>query len=125
MDPTFVTSVASIIVAAVAGFAGFSAQRSAARANVKQSEITTQAAALDQAYERARKFDLETIERQDEELDELRATNTSQSHSIRKLRENDRKQQEEIRELNEANEELQAQVTALTLRLSKYEQQGG
>lgn len=125
MDASFVTAVASIIVGSVAAIAGFAAQRSAAKATVQTTNISTQAQALDQAYERARKFDLETITRQDEEIDELRATNTSQSHSIRKLRENDRKQQKEIRELNEANEALHAQVVALTLRLAKYEQKGG
>lgn len=125
MDPSFLAATASIIVGAVAAISGFAAQRSASRANVKSTEINTQASALDRAYERARDFDLETIRRQDEEIDELRATNTSQSHSIRKLRENDRKQSKEIRELNERNEELIAEVVSLRLQLDAHKHQGG
>jgi predicted RNase H-like nuclease (RuvC/YqgF family) len=115
MDASFVAGVASIIVGTVAAVSGFAAQRSASRASVQSTEITTQADALDQAYERARKFDMATIGRQDSEIDELRKTNLSQSHSIRKLRESDRKQQKEIRELNDHIDELRAQVTALKL----------
>lgn len=118
MDPSLLAAVASIIVGGVAAIAGIAAQRSAANASVKSTEISTQAAALDNAYERARKFDLETIARQDIEIDELRSTNTSQSHQIRKLRDNDRKQSKEIRELNELNEELGAEVMALRLQVT-------
>lgn len=118
MDPSLLAAVASIIVGGVAAIAGIAAQRSAANASVKSTEISTQAAALDNAYERARKFDLETIARQDIEIDELRSTNTSQSHQIRKLRDNDRKQSKEIRELNELNEELIAEVTALRIQVT-------
>ena len=76
IDPT---TAASVLVAIIAAASAYMAQRSAAKATVINTKTTTeaeqaraQADALREAYERARKFDVETIQRQDEELVELR-----------------------------------------------------
>lgn len=61
--------LASIIVAAVAAIGGYLAQK-------QVSKSAHQASRLDyerEAYERARAFDTETINRQDQELIELKA----------------------------------------------------
>lgn len=72
-------TAASILVALIAAASAYMAQRSAAKATVINTKTTTeaeqaraQADALREAYERARKFDVETIQRQDAELVELR-----------------------------------------------------
>lgn len=67
-----VTGIVSIIVAAVAALSAYASQRAAARASIVNTNTLTQADALKESYERARKFDTETIERQDREIDELR-----------------------------------------------------
>jgi len=76
MEPA---TVASVIVAIIAAAAAYASQRAAAKATVintkttNQSEdIRAQADALKEGYERARKFDVETIQRQDAEITELR-----------------------------------------------------
>lgn len=73
------TSAASIIVAIIAAAAAIASQRSAAKAAKVNSEtqlatvkMTNEAEAAKGGYERARKFDVETIERQDAEILELR-----------------------------------------------------
>lgn len=77
VDPA---TVASVIVAIIAAAAAVASQRAASRASVVNTNTTAQAQqasdqaqALKDSYERARKFDVETIERQDSEIAELRA----------------------------------------------------
>lgn len=72
MDAATIGSVAIAVIAAVASIA---AQRQAAKASTTNAAATSRAAMETDAYIRARKYDMETIERQDEELEELRAEN--------------------------------------------------
>lgn len=82
IDPA---TAASVLVALIAAASAYMAQRSAAKATVINTKTTSeaeqakaqadrQADALREAYERARKFDVETIQRQDAEIIELRQT---------------------------------------------------
>lgn len=66
------TNVASILVALIAAFGAWAAQKSAAKANKTNTQVSGRLEAEREAYERARAFDLRTIERQDQELRELR-----------------------------------------------------
>jgi predicted RNase H-like nuclease (RuvC/YqgF family) len=62
------TNVASLIVATIAALAALASQRSASRA----STLNARTAAEEEAYNRARAFDLETIKQLKEENKELR-----------------------------------------------------
>lgn len=66
-------SIASIIVAGIAASSAIASQRAAAKASVLNTQTTSRVDMEREAYERARNFDTETIRRQDEELDDLRA----------------------------------------------------
>lgn len=68
MNPAFATSLASIIVAVVAAYGAFSSQKQVSKAARYSSRLDFER----DAYERARKFDTETITRQDMELEELK-----------------------------------------------------
>lgn len=74
------TLVATVLVAVVAGLFAYASQRSASKASklntqatVINTETTSRVDMEKEAYQRARKFDLETIARQDIELVQLRA----------------------------------------------------
>lgn len=62
------TNLASIAVAVIAALAAIASQRSASRASTAGSRLDAER----EAYERARKFDTDTIARQAQELKELR-----------------------------------------------------
>jgi DNA repair exonuclease SbcCD ATPase subunit len=67
---------AAIVVAAIAAFGSVAAQRSAAKASKFNTMVSGRLEAEREAYERARAFDVETIDRQDAELMRLREENS-------------------------------------------------
>lgn len=87
------TNIATIFVATIAALSAYASQRAAARAAVLNTSTTSRVDMEREAYERARKFDIDTIERQDREIAELRGE----------------------------NEELRGQVLALRLRVATLE----
>lgn len=93
MDASLATAIASVLVAFVAAVAAWASARAAARAQNHDTDVSTEAKRLEQAYERARAFDIQTIQRQDTEIEELR----------------------------ESEAELNAQVVALRLRVTNLE----
>lgn len=62
------TNIASVVVASIAALTAVASQRSASRA----STVNARTAAEEEAFNRARKMDIETIERLDKENKELR-----------------------------------------------------
>lgn len=100
---------ALIIVALISVVSAMLASRSSRKAAKYESdaEITnSRTIAETEAYNRARKMDLETIKRQDDEIDEIREQN-------RKLRERIRELQEDNYSLREQNRNLLQRVTRL------------
>jgi predicted RNase H-like nuclease (RuvC/YqgF family) len=98
---------AAIIVAAIALFSAILSGRAAAGA----SKFSSRAIAETEAYNRARKMDIETIERQDKEIEEIREEN--------------RQMQQKIRELKLDNERLHEDNDRLRRRVARLEQQLG
>jgi peptidoglycan hydrolase CwlO-like protein len=97
---------ASIIVAAIALFSAIAAGRAAAGA----SKYSAKAQAETEAYNRARKMDIETIERQDKEIGEIREENKAMQQKIRELKiDNER--------LHEDNDRLRRRITHLEQQL--------
>lgn len=76
------TNVASLVVAAIAALAAVASQRSASKA----STISAKTAAEEDAYNRARAFDLETIARLEREVNEERARNKDLEEQVDILR---------------------------------------
>jgi len=85
--------IASMIVALIAAYGAYAAHRASGKATAAQASTTADANtaiartnAEEQAYVRARKFDSDTIERQDRELDELRESNRLKEEELKLLR---------------------------------------
>lgn len=75
----------AIIVAAIAALGAWAAQRSSAKASRINTTVSGRLEAERGAYERARVFDVETIERQAALIEELRRDNDNQATEIQKL----------------------------------------
>jgi FtsZ-binding cell division protein ZapB len=72
--------------------------------------INSKAAAEVEAYNRARKMDLETIQRQDAEIDDIRAENGILKKRVREV-------ELDNEELRDDNTKLRRRVTALERKL--------
>lgn len=66
-------NIGAILIAVITGLSVWASHRSTAKASVLTDKQTAEV----EAYNRARKMDLETIQRQDEEFDELRGKYTA------------------------------------------------
>jgi prefoldin subunit 5 len=97
MDAALATAIASMGVALITAGTGYAASRAAKKAekDIQETALqsskdsnaaTLEAHRLEQAYERARKFDIETIERQDKEIQELREENDVLEGQVAALR---------------------------------------
>ena len=103
---------AAIIVAAISLLSAVFAGRAAAGA----SKYSTRAQAETEAYNRARKMDIETIERQDEEIEEIRKENKKLDARIKELKlDNER--------LHEDNDRLRRRVAHLERLLGEPSEQ--
>lgn len=78
--------IGSIIVAIVAALGAWAAQRSAAKSNTFNTLVAGRLDAEREAYERARGFDVETIKRQDAEINELRAYNEALKNELKQVK---------------------------------------
>lgn len=66
------TELATVAVAVIAAGGAWASQRAAARASKVNTSVAGRLEAEKEAYERARAFDIQTIERQDQEIRDLR-----------------------------------------------------
>jgi small-conductance mechanosensitive channel len=128
-------AIASIIVSVIAALAGYASQRAAVRATNKNAASSsrteldkTRTEAEKEAYQRARAFDMETIQRQDAELEELRANQRTLNEDIKlvnrentRLHSENRDVLEQHRHVLEDNEALRAEVRALRMRFTRIE----
>lgn len=105
MEPT---NWATIIVAAIALISAILSGRAAAGA----AKYSSKAQAETEAYNRARKMDIETIERQGKELEEIHAENAEMQKKIRELKIDNEK-------LHEDNDRLRRRITALERQLGE------
>lgn len=110
---------AGIIVAGIGVVAAWLSGRSAAKAakyNADASMASAKAEAETQAYERARKMDVETIKRQDDEIDEIRQNNQELRNKVRQLLADNRS-------LHEENDSLRQRVSSLERQLGEHSEQ--
>lgn len=79
-------NIASVLIAAIAALSAYASQRTAARASTANTQASTRVDMEKEAYERARQFDTDTIDRQDKEIEELRKEISELREENRKLR---------------------------------------
>jgi|ERR1043165_1575695 FtsZ-binding cell division protein ZapB len=97
-----IVALISVVSAVLAGRSA----RKAAKYDSDASIMNSKTLAETDAYNRARKMDIETIERQDKEIDEIREQN-------RRLRAKIRELQVDNENLHEENKSLKQRVTRL------------
>lgn len=73
--PIGILDIGGILIALIAALGAWAAHRSAGKASVAGTAVSGRLEAERNAYERARAFDVATIERQDSELAKLRQEN--------------------------------------------------
>jgi len=78
--------LANIIVAFVSGFAMWATQKTIAKASAASTIQNNRAQMEQEAYERARSYDTETIKRQSEEIKELQIENKELRDELKALR---------------------------------------
>lgn len=71
MEATVVTSIASAVVASIAGLSALASQRAAAKASIKNTDTTSRATIEEDAFNRAKSYYTDTIDRQAREISEL------------------------------------------------------
>lgn len=103
----------TILVAAIAALSAYASQRAAAKATNLNTTTTSRVDMEKEAYDRARKFDIETIERQDAEIAELRADNQDLHDKIDVARSEAREARREAREAHAESEALRAELRKL------------
>lgn len=77
----------SILVALIAALGAWAAQRSASRTAQINTSVSGRLEAEREAYQRARAFDIQTIERQNEEIKELHEENYQLRDDLKKVKE--------------------------------------
>lgn len=105
-DSVQITAIATVIAAVIAALAAIATQRSAAAAAVRNQSVSSRTDIEKEAFERAKGFYTDTIDRQDANIHELEDDVTSLKGRVRALeeelaRERGRNQtnEEKIREL--------------------------
>lgn len=93
-------------------FSGRSA-RTAAKYNSDASVMNSRTQAETEAYNRARKMDIETIERQDKDIEELRLNSEKLRERVRLLMQDNERLREDNGRLHEENQSLLRRVDRL------------
>lgn len=104
MDAALITSIASAVVAAIAGLSAWASQRAAAKASIRNTDTTSRSAIEEGAFERAKSFYTDTIDRQDREIHELEG-------DVGRLKTQVREQAEQIEQQGEEIQALRAELT--------------
>lgn len=114
---------AIIIVALIsvlsAIFSGRSA-KAAAKYNSDASVMNSRTMAETEAYERARRMDIATIERQDEEIAEIRENAEKLRDKVRTLMQHNTQLREDNQKLHQDNETLRRRIARLETQLGDH-----
>lgn len=103
----------TLAVAVIAALSAWASQRSASRASSLNVATTSRVDMEKEAYDRARKFDIETIERQDAEIAELRTDNQDLHNKVDVARREAREARREAREAHAEADRLRVELTQL------------
>jgi predicted nuclease with TOPRIM domain len=113
--------VSSIIISIIAALSGYLASRASAKASVKNVATSSRVEMEKEAYERARKMDTQTIERQDAELAELFENQRNLNADIKLVNKENELLHGENRIILEDNARLRTEVAYLRQRVVRLE----
>lgn len=110
-------SLAAIIVSLVAAAGAYMSQRAAAKAAKVNAESSGRMKMEDEAYDRAREYDTDTITRQKAEIDALRI----QNDTLQRVHTQNRHLNEDVKRVSKDNDQLHAENTRLVKRVEDLE----
>lgn len=117
-------NIAGVIISIISALGALAASRAASKASTGNARTEAEK----EAYDRARKMDVETIERQDKEIDEIREQNKllkeQNDHlnaDVKRIDSDNRSLHDENRRVMEDNARLRAELRAMRLRLVRIE----
>lgn len=116
-DTATATAIATILSAGIAAAVGIITQRSAARASVVNAATVSRTDIEREAFDRAKSYYTDTIDRQATELRELEAEAEALRQRIASLEGDRAADHRAIRELREELEYREEKIRALTRRL--------
>lgn len=99
-------AIASVIVSAIAALGGILSARESRKASTTNSVTSGRVEMEKEAYERARKLDTETIDRQDKELEELETKNDKLHERVELLQQQNQRLNEEVARISKDNYDL-------------------
>lgn len=109
---TITVALISVISALLASRAAKTAAKFNSDASVTNSKIQAET----EAYERARSMDIKTIERQDQEIEEIRQNSEKLREKVRMLMEHNERLRDENQRLHRDNETLMRRISRLETR---------
>jgi chromosome segregation ATPase len=104
---------AGIVIAGIGVISAWLAGRAAQNA----AKYSARTEAETEAYNRARNMDLKTIERQDEEIEEIRKNNEDLRQKVRTLMQDNQRLRQEVEEERQDKEALRRRVSHLEEQL--------
>lgn len=110
-------NIITIVVAVVAALSAYASQRAASRASILNVNTTSRIDMEREAYERARKFDTDTITRQDNEIMELRNDNRELHEKVAEARAEAHEARAEARKVSAINDRLRERILLLEREL--------
>lgn len=113
MDAGAWTSLASVLVAAIAAAAAFASQRAAANASVKNAATTSRVDIEKEAFERAKNYYAGALDRQDREIEGLHADVDRLEHKVRELEVG---RDEDRRLIDQRDEQIRTYASLLAAR---------
>lgn len=104
MDPGQILS--GIIITLITSLVAWLSQRASTKASITNVTTSGRVEMEKEAYERARKLDTETINRQESELDDLRERNEKLEQRVEVLQDQNRKLNEDVARISRDNYDL-------------------
>lgn len=115
-------SILSIAIpSAIAALGAWAASRASSKASVVNNQTSSRTEMEKEAYDRARKFDTETIARQDAEIEEVRSTNRSLNDDLRILHADNRMLHADNEKLRIDNHQLREDVKQLRAAVARLQ----
>lgn len=110
-----VVAIIGVLSAILSGRAARTAAKYSSDASVANAKV----AAETEAYNRARRMDIETIERQDKEIEEIRKNNSDLREKVRAVMQANELLRQDNASLHEDNQALRRRVTRLEQQLGE------
>lgn len=112
---------ATIIISLIGAAGAYLAARASAKASMKNVTTSSRVEMEKEAYERARKLDTETIQRQDAELDELRENQKALNTDVKMVNSENQRVHRENELILEDNARLRKELAKLRNRVVRLE----